>query len=297
MKDWATKIVALIISFGLWYGVAGRRTLTTQRLNGVQLILQFPSDTEANNEPFNRVDLTVTGDKNRLERLDVGNLIVVADLSQYKTGDLVVQLKPETVNVDLPYGVRLDAIEPNKISVKLEPRIEKYVDVKPVFTGSLPNGEEIYQTTVTPAQVRIRGAASRVNALNSVSTEKIELLDKTGDFTEKQATIDLLDPKITLLDPVVDVAVKVGERRVAKTLSGVVVRQPDNIKLKPETVVVVLFGAASLVNQLKPEDLQIEVEADADADSFAAGKVVLPEQLRDKIEVRSIQPNKFTTVK
>ena len=289
LEDWATKAVALVIALGLWYGVMSRRAPTTRRIDNVRLVLQLPGETETSNEVQNRVDITVTGDKSRLERFSADEVIVVADLSGYKTdNELIVQLKPETVNVELPNGVKLDEIEPNKISVKLEPRIEKLISVKPTFTGQLPADYEVIETVVTPATVRVRGAASRVNALTEVPTEQIELLDKTGDFVANQMTINLLDPKITVLDAVVDVAVRVGERRAEKIIHNVKVA-PTISNKSAEFAVVTISGARSILEQITADNLTIEL--DTDEAGAVSSKLVLPDELIGKVEVRSIKLN------
>ena len=296
LKDWLTKAIALFITLIIWYGITGNRAPTPRRLGNVRLLLQLPSDTEASNEPLNKVDITVTGDKTRVSRLSGDDLTVVADLTNVKPGELVVQLKPDNVNIELPSGVKLDEIEPNKISVRIEPRIEKLIDVKPVFSGQLPEGLVIYNSTVTPGSVRVRGAQSRINALDSVPTEKIDLNVKTESFTEKQITVNLLDPKITVVDALVDVAVEVGEQKVEKVFSNVPVRSVDsNVKTAPNKAALTLYGARSVLEGLSAENLAIEL--DASEDGSIAPRAVLPADLQNKLEVRSIKPGGFSIIK
>src|SRR3712207_2134939 len=102
LEDWITKLIALSITLVIWYGVTGRRAPTTVRMRNVHLSFRVPSETEISNEPVDEVEITVTGDKTRLDRLNPRDLAVAVDLSGYKPGDLVVQLKPETVNLELP---------------------------------------------------------------------------------------------------------------------------------------------------------------------------------------------------
>lgn len=294
-EDWLTKTIALVIALVLWYGVTGSRAPTTRRLGNVRLVLQLPPETETGNDALNKVDITVTGDKSRVSRLTGDDLIVVADLSNSKPGEFVVQLKPETVNIELPSGVKLDEIEPNKISVKLEPRIEKLIPVKPAFIGQLPEGYEIYETTVSPESVRVRGAASRVNALDSVPTEKIDLNVHAESFSEKQVTVDLLDPKITVLDAVVDLTVKIGEERIEKTFANVQVREPSGAHPMPERATVTLYGTRSEIESLNPGSIGIELVTEDDGS--ITPRVVMPENLQDKIQVRAIKPSGFSIVK
>ena len=297
LKDWLTKTIALFITLILWYGITGNRAPTTRRLGNVRLVLQLPTDTETSNETLNKVDITVTGDKTRVSRLSGDDLIVVADLTNIKPGELVVQLKPDNVNIELPNGVKLDDVEPNKISVRVEPRIEKLVEVRPVFTGQLPEGLEIYKTTVTPAEVRVRGAASRINALDSIPTEKIDLNVRTDSFTDKQITIDLLDPKITVVDAVVDVAVEVGEQRIEKIFANVPVHSTAaGVKAMPNKAALTLYGARSVLDNLSPENLSIVLDTSDDG-AITPRAVILPADLQNKLEIRSIKPSGFSITK
>jgi YbbR domain-containing protein len=294
LDDWVTKTIALLITLIIWYGVTGNRAPTTRRMS-VNLVLNRPTETEFANEVRNKVDITVTGDKNRVSRIVESEMIVTADLTSAKPGELVVQLNPDTVNIELPTGVRLEEIEPNRIPVKLEPRIEKLVEVRPEFSGRLPEGYEIYSHTVIPSQIRLRGAASTVNALDGVPTEKIDLNIRTEDFVERQITVNLFDPKITVLDAVVDVAVRVGEERKEKSFGGVPVSDPNGAKAMPETASVTLFGAHTIIDNLRPEDIQITL--DTGADGAITPRVVLPPEAQEKIQVRAIRPSGFSIVK
>lgn len=288
-------MIALAITSVIWYGVTGNRAPTTKRLANVSLVLELPGETEASNEVLSKVDVTVTGDKARVARLNAEDLIVTVDMTGYKPGELVVQLKPETVNFELPSGIKLEEIEPNKMSVRLEQRVDKSLAVKPAFVGELPEGYEIYETSVNPATVRVRGAASRVNALDSVATEKINLLNKTGNFIERQITIDAFNPQITILDAVVDVSVRIGEKRVAKTFENIPVNNNFGARIQPETTNITLFGAPTLLENLNRETLRIEIEQ---AENGAlTPKLILPPDLADKIQVRSFNPNSFSIAK
>lgn len=296
LEDWLTKAVALVISLVIWYGVTGNRTPTTVKLRNVPLSFRLPTETEISNEVIvDDVEVTVTGDKNRIDRLNPREMVVIVDLSNYKPGDFVVQLQPDTVNLDLPNGVRLDEIEPNKISVKLEQRIEKLIEVRPAFTGQLGEGHEIYDFVVSPSRVRVRGAESRLAALDRVPTQKIDLSSRTEDFVEKQITVDLLDTRLTVLDAVIDVAVNIGPHRVEKTLANVPVVAPEGARSLPETATVTLYGPGSVLDNLKSEQLQIVLEFAADG--AVTPRVVLPPEISEQIQTRGVKPGGFTIVR
>ncbi|MBC7900110.1 MAG: hypothetical protein H7070_08660 [Saprospiraceae bacterium] len=278
LEDWLMKLVALAITFALWLGVTGLSTPTTTRMSGVPLTLRFSSNTEVTNSPVQEVDIVISGDRRKVAQINKNDLIVSLDLTDVATGDRVIQLTPENVAVALPTGVKLEEIQPNKIAVRLEAVDEKDVAVKAETEGELPDGFELYGQTVLPQKVRVRGPASFIRSLNTVPTEKISLTDHDTDFTVKQIPISVSNPKTTLLETVVDVSFRIGEKRIERIFLVPVKDQPG------KKAAVVLFGPKSLFDGVKAEDIQIEmIKNDAGTET---PRVVLPARLQNKVEIR-----------
>lgn len=284
LEDWLTKLVALLITLALWYGVSGLRAPKTVRLRAVALNLQVSNNVEITNSPVSEVDIVVTGDKRKTETLNSRDLTVLLDLTNIQPGDQMINLTPENVNLQLPNGVRLDEIQPNKIAVKIETVEEREITVKPETEGNVPENFEIYSETVVPAKVRVRAPSSYLKSLNFVSTEKINIEDKTADFVEKQVALSVSNPKATLLDTAVDVYFKIGEKRAEKTLT-VAVKTEE----KTKNVKVTLYGAQSLLQNLTSEKLQVSITKN-DAGSETA-QVNLPEELQGKVQIKEAKIN------
>lgn len=291
LEDWAMKLIALAIALVLWFGISGQRSQITRRFSNITLNFQYPTGLDKSNNPRETVEIIVSGDKRKVENLAAQGLTVSFDLSNYKAGEYAVPLNPETVNLELPSGVKLEEIEPNIVQLILERREEKLVEVKPEFIGELPEGLEIYETSVMPNKVRVRGTTGQLESLKIVPTEKINLENHAENFVEKQTAIDLPNPKITVLDALVDVTVKIGEQRVEKSYGGIVVKTDDGAKVSPSTAIVTLYGARSILMNLRPEDIQIRLET---VDGTLKPTLVLPENAAGKIEMRLLRPNSFS---
>jgi YbbR domain-containing protein len=278
LRDWGTKLIALAISIALWFGVSGKTV--SRRIQNVQLNLLPANEMQIRNEPPNEIEITVTGDKQKIDRLTKDDLIVSVDLSETLSGDRILELSPETVNLELPSGIRLAEIQPNKIAVVLEKVVEREIDVKPVFEGSLADGFEIYQKIVTPSKVRLRGPESMIKSLDSISTERIDILDKNESFTEKQIGLNGVDPKITVIDTIFDVNVIIGEKRIEKSFST---------EIDGKNISFVLLGSRAEIDSIKIEDLKITLEQNPDG-KFVAN-IEVPGNLSDRIEVKSKKVN------
>ncbi len=280
LEDWGTKLIALGISFALWLGVSGLRAPTTVRLKNVTLNTRISNDMEMTNTPTKEVDIVVTGDKRQVDRLNARDLIVSIDLTDIKTGDRTVQLSPETVNLDLPNGIKLDEIQPNKIAVRLENVEEREVSVKIETEGNVAEGFELYGTNVLPAKVRVRGAQSFVKSLDSIATEKINIDGLKENFFARQVGLNVVNPKITLLDTIVDVNLRIGEKRIEKTF--VISVKTD---METKNVTVIILGGRSILEKLRKEDVQVEIVKSETGEEIP--QVTLPEDIQNLVEIKN----------
>ena len=280
LEDWLMKLIALVITLALWFGVSGLRAPKTVRLRAVALNLQISNDVEITNSPVQEIDIVVTGDKRKTDNLNARDLIVSLDLSNVQPGDRMIQLSPENVSVELPTGVRLEEIQPNKIAVTLETVEEREIPVKASTEGSVAESFEIYSETVLPQKVRVRAPSSYIKSLSFVSTEKIKLDDRTEGFTVKQVPLNVSNPKATILDTAVDVVFRIGEKRIEKTFYVRVKDSKTNEKVK-----VVLYGVQSLLSTVRAENLQVEMIENETGEELPKVVILLAE-LQDKVEVR-----------
>ncbi len=284
LEDWLIKAVALFITVTLWLGVTGLRAPVTVRLRNIPLNLRVSNDIEITNSPVQEVDLDVTGDKRKIEQLNLRDLVVSLDLTDVQAGERTVQIAPENVLLELPTGVRLEEIQPNRIAVKLEAVAERDVTVRAETEGAVAENFEIYSRTVSPAEVRVRGPESFVKSLDFVSTEKISLENRREDFAVRQVALNIANPKVTLLDPAVDVNFVIGENRIERMFTASAKTDAGN-----KTASVVLYGGRSILESLKPEDIQVEVVKNEAGET--SPNLILPVGIQEQVEVRKLKIN------
>ncbi|MGD9629555.1 MAG: YbbR-like domain-containing protein [Pyrinomonadaceae bacterium] len=279
LEDWLTKLVALAITVALWIGVTGLSTPTTRRMAEIPLTLSYSNKAEITNSPIQTVTIVISGDKRRVNQITESGLVVSLDLSDMPPGDRVIELSPENVSIDLPLGVKLQEIQPNRIAVRLEAVEEKEVPVRVETQGELADGYEFYTNPISvPQRVRVRGPASYIRSLTAVDTEKIDIADKRADFTARQTPIDLANPKATVLEAVVDVTFRIGEKRVEKAFSIPAETGGRRVQL-------LLYGPVSLFEGVKPADIRVTFDA------LQKPVVSLPPSLDGLVEVRKVRVN------
>jgi YbbR domain-containing protein len=274
LEDWLLKLTALLITFGLWYGVSVSSKKGTAT-RPAQLVFRVSDDTVLMSANVQDVTIRVAGNDQTIDQLYGGDLRVTADLTQEPAGDRILQLTPDNVSTNLPSGVKLEEIQPSRIAVKIEPVLEKDLPVEAATIGQPAGGYEVYSTTVNPAKVRVRGPESYISTLESVPAGPVDITDARSDITVRQVPVSLSNSKSAVFNTVVDVNVEIGEKRIERTFT---------VTNDGKRVAVVLYGARTPLLKLRAADLKVDVIKNE------AGEEIPKLNLNEPgIEIRSIK--------
>ncbi len=288
LEDWTLKLLAMLITLGLWFGVTSERAPATVRRPGVTLEFSLPENVEIGNNPVAEVDVTLEGSQSKLDEINARNLVVRADVTRLMPGDRVARLIPQNVSIDLPPGVRLVEVLPRSVTLRLEPVVVREVEVEARFEGNLPAGFVRGAVHVNPARVRVRGPESHVAAIERAHTETISLEGQRESLTFPQLAIDIPDRKVVPLDTNVSVRVEVGEEVVERRFADVPVRSAAGGQAQPASVTVTLRGPRSVVEALRAED--VRVVAELREDGTTAPRLSLPQEAQGRVELVSTSP-------
>jgi YbbR domain-containing protein len=282
------KLLSLAIAIVLWLLVTGQNQPVTAHVN-IQLNFIRPQSLEISNDPPRTVDVMLTGSRTKLDDLTSLDLVATVDISDQRAGEKVLRLA-DKAQITLPQGVKVDGFQPSAIPVRLEPIVERQVVIETKVEGKLADGFEIYSIKPSKGSVMVRGPESRVLALQKVMTEGIWLGGRKESFTAPNVAIDVPDPKVDLLEPIVSVDVEIGERRIERTFSGVATTGADGGRVQPASVSATVHGPASMVESLRPEELRVVFDG-------ANTRLELPPAVNGKVVLKLLQPGKFTLVK
>jgi YbbR domain-containing protein len=280
LEDWGVKLLSLAIALVLWLVVTGQNEPVTAHVN-VQLNYIRPQTLEISNDPPRTVDVTLTGSRNKLDDLTALDLVATVDISDQQPGERVLRLA-DKAKISLPQGVKVDGFQPSAIPIRLEQIIERQIAVEPKLEGKPAEGYQVYGVRPSKAAVMVRGPESRVNALQKLETESIWLSGHKQSFTAENLGIDVPDTKVNLVDPVVDVQVEIAELPVERTFSGV----PNG---SGPPLAITLSGPPSLLDRLKPEDLNIVWESSIFNSSQLNPKLRLAPEFEGKVTLKSIK--------
>lgn len=284
LEDWGVKLLSLAIALVLWLVVTGQNEPVTAHVN-VQLNFIRPQMLEISNDPPRTVDVMLTGSRSKLDDLTALDLVATVDISDQQPGERVLRLAGKAV-ISLPQGVKVDGFQPSAIPIRLEQVIERQIAVEPKLEGKPADGYQVYGIRPSKSAVVVRGPESRVNALQKLETESIWLSGHKQTFTAENLGIDVPDPKVDLVDPVVDVQVEIAELPVERTLSGV--RLANASSGDAATLTVTVSGPPSILDRLKPEDLQIAF-GPTSFGSQPQRMLLVPPELVGKVTLKSIK--------
>ena len=282
VEDWSLKLLALAITLILWFAVTGQNKPLTIR-TPVQLNLIRPSNLDISNDPPKTVEVVLKGSRPNLTSLSPLDLVATVDVSDHPAGERVIRLTLDRVTMQLPDGVKIESFQPSTIPIRLEPRTERRVAVEVKTEGKPADGFEVYGISSAQVSVRVRGPESRIEALQKAPTEAISLAGRKENFTASRVAIDIPDQKIEVLDPLVDLVVEVGEKRAEKSFGGVQARSISGVEVRPATAEVTLTGPASVLAELRPEDVKVVVHVSTNGGSVAG--LELPPAVKDRVKL------------
>jgi len=173
------KFLSLALAILLWYAIVGEPELATSVSAPIEY-KNLPVELEMSSDVLDRVHLQVRGPSGKLHTTDLGNMSVVLDLaSVHRPGERTFTI--QQWNVNLPSGVTLSRAVPAQVRVRFETRVSREVPVRVRYSAQPPTGYRIARQQVEPPTVRVIGPESRVNHIEAVQTDPIDLSTVVGE--------------------------------------------------------------------------------------------------------------------
>ncbi len=178
LNNFGLKLISLAGAVALWMLMGAEPELETS----VNVPIEFhnaPQDLEMVADQAWNVHLLVRGPSSRVRNLNRSDIAVVLDLLPVRQpGARTFTL--DSSQILLPHDVRLVRAIPSQVRLVFERRLTREVRVLPRFTGVYPEGYEIASYTVEPPTIRVVGPESRVNLVDYVTTDPIDVSKLIG---------------------------------------------------------------------------------------------------------------------
>jgi len=172
------QLWALLIAVALWLQVHGQGEGSLSM--DVPLQVQgLPADMVIVNDLPDHVRVTISGLQSRLRELNKEELIVpvrVADL----TSPGVVERALQVDSINLPVGLRIEKVQPDRLELQADRVVTRVVPVKAHL--EIPEHWQARNIRIEPGEVKLTGPEVWLDALKEVATIPIRPELKVGEF-------------------------------------------------------------------------------------------------------------------
>ena len=277
------KLIALVVAMFIWFNASGQKQVIWLKMIPVS-VENLPDSLVVTGNVPDEVEISITGTKRQLMMMGLKRMELILDLTEAVPGRQRVQLTPRQIQLPTgfdPRNVRI--LEPIAINLRLERLVSKRVKVTLSTTGAIREDLVLLDgaLAITPSWVSIRGPASAVDRINSVTTEAVDLA-KIKESFEREIPIEIAGARFQSDPDRVTVSVRVeerGERVFANVPPTVLLDSEDYFAtVEPSTVALTLTGPRAVLDTLQYGDVSVLLNLGGLSESRLriAPEVILP---------------------
>jgi hypothetical protein len=261
VHNWRLKLAALGLSVLLWALVQTEpRNAETFSAIPVEVELADTAWALAGPPQPPTVELRLSGPTGEIIRLAREGTAVRVPIREVGSTDTLVALRRDWVELGDGRSISVESMNPPSVHISFESAVSRAVPLALQVKGALPERLALASPIgLNPQLVRVRGPASRVEGLDSIPLEPLDLsrVNASGVFEVAVDTTGLGGGRVT--PPTATVGVRI-EEKVERVLSGVPVllqaaSGDPTLSVDPDTISVTLRGARTLVDAVDPADL------------------------------------------
>jgi len=258
------KVVAVVAAVAAWYTV-GNVTGNETMVSDISLSILPPEGWMVTERSAQTASVRFRGTRDDMRYLNKELIKATVDLRGRETTDEVtVALGP--ANINAPGGARVQFVQPETVSVKMDRQATRQVPVELVTQNLLPEGYERGAPTLTPASVEVTGPEQIVGNLATVQTVALDLDGRVRPFNRLRLRLATgggamsglaVTPDSVLLDlPVKErVDERVFEHLPVRAL--VAAGTGHAAEIDPDTATVSLKGPPEVVRKIVADDVQV----------------------------------------
>lgn len=285
------KLTALLLATLVWYIVQGEEILEVNTKLDVKT--EVSSAFSLRDSGAISRDITLRGPRVLVGAMSGKAITAIIRVPSGKVGSLRYRLDKEFIpNWD--NRVRITIHDPY-VTLQVEERLTKKIQLKPIILGEVSSGSMIDEAVATPNEIEVSGPKSEVNRITELTTDPIDV----SGLSESKSIIAAISkaalPDVQLSSQEVNVAIKLGPKKLAKTLSVIPVEIIGSEKAgtsKPAGVTVVVAVPDALYNKLNQKDIRASVNGkDLGPGRYELGVLV---SAPEGVVVQQISPKNVT---
>ncbi len=255
------KLIALFVALFIWFSASGQQQASRFFIVPLKLVNMPDSLTIAGAFPV-EAEVSISGTKRELLFMSFKRIEILVNLAAATPGRFRQRLSASNVvargGLD-PRNVQI--ISPSSIDLFFEPLVMKKVPVELNISGSLPPGYVLVKGPgVEPPEVLIKGPATSVTHLKSISTKPVDL-GRVRESFRREVEIDVGEKTYSCEPARVMISVSVGQlgERVLPNIPPTVLFDAEEftIEVTPKAVSVTLSGIRTVLDTLSSGDVSV----------------------------------------
>ncbi len=263
LDKWPYKLAAIVLSILLWLNVTADQQRQDQPI-GTRVEFEVADTTWSLRDAPSEVSTVFQGRQGDL--IAMFNQPVLRKVIEEVTDSVMeVELSVDDVSFDRSLSVRPTAVVPQRVTVRLERRVDRRVPVAARAGARAAPGHVIARTVVEPDSVTLYGPESVVTRVLSIETQPLQLGEIRAS-TYRQAELSLPEDlsSVEAVPSTVMVSIEV-DSLVSRHLQVPVRALGDAaaaVILDPTRVSVTVTGPQAAVGSLTEADLVATVQVD-----------------------------------
>ena len=182
LDKWAVKIICFVIAIFIY--IFYQSSIYEKKVLIVPLQIAENGASVAVGDIPRSASIMIKAKKEDITAIHVADITAVVNLDNIvEPGNYQV---PVRLSLSEPV-LAMDSLEvrvvPEKIDVKVENKILKYVEIEPSIVGEVAKGYKIDSVSVNPSTVDVYGSESLVNATKSIPTTRVNVSNAEKSFT------------------------------------------------------------------------------------------------------------------
>lgn len=248
------KIMALVLALVAWYAV--RETISNEIVVAdVPLKIRVPEGWAILDQSVDMLNINLRGSQEDIRLLDRKQIKAVVDLRS-RASDQPGEILLSSRNIEGIGGLRVLALTPNRVAIRLDRELEKKVPVKGKTLGK-PLSGDVDKVACEPAVVLLRGPAQHLASVEWVFTEPVDVDGRVASFGKRSRVQPPATTWTALFDPP-DVMVNISiaersEQREWKDVPVTAIVKPGadlKVEIAPATVTVQVKGKSELLARI-----------------------------------------------
>lgn len=194
------QAISLFLAFIVWLFVSAprRERPREQWFRATLSFVSLPRDLVITTPVPETVGVRLRGRRSDLRMLSSQVLEAPVDVNWATPGEATITLRAQAINV--PEDVEVVAIDPNKITFRIEALRQRAVPIRPFLIGQPPDGYLVGEATLDPDRALVSGPASHILKMSEVATERVIMTGRTATFVQSVAVISD-SPLVRVISP------------------------------------------------------------------------------------------------